>query len=162
MRLKCSNPLCRANFTAYPYDVLPGYRHNPAIISKLTAACLSEPSGLERAMGQYKCDRELRIEDGESGGPDVSTLRRWLRKLSEPASVLSLFLSAKKQLTAPINPPIMVVFLAISLATQLLKMPLASQGDSSPTAQVTENLNRVNGCVSSQKDQNFYNQEHPP
>lgn len=162
MRLKCRNPLCRANFTAYPYDVLPGYRHNPAIISKLTAACLGEPSGLERAMSQYQCDREFRIEDGESGGPDVSTLRRWLRKLSEPASVLSLFLSAKKQFIAPINPPIMVVFLVISLATQLLEMPLGPENYSSPTLPVTEHSNRVNGCVSSQKDDNFNYQEHPP
>lgn len=154
--------MCKSNFTAYPYDVLPGYHNNPAIISKLTAACLGEPSGLERAMSRYQFDRELRIEDGESGGPDVSTLRRWLRKLSEPASVLSLFLSAKKQFIAPINPPIMVVFLVISLATQLLGMPLGSQDDSSPTLPVTGHLNRVNGCVSLQKDDNFNSQEHPP
>lgn len=98
VRLKCSNSWCKEHYTVYPSDVLPCYRHNPETISSLTAACLQTPSSIELALRNYQHARERRIEDGEAGGPDVSTLRHWLKKLSDPASILSLFLSARERL----------------------------------------------------------------
>jgi len=110
----------------------------------------------------YQHGRERRIEDGESGGPDVSTLRRWLKSLSVPVSILSLFLSAQEQLLATASALIMVILLAASLATKLLARTLSGYNTLSPKAPVTDPTNQANGVVSSQNDLNFYNQEHPP
>lgn len=162
VRLKCQIPKCNCHYTVYPSDVLPRYRHNPETISTLITSCLKASSSLEQSLRNYQHSRERRIEDGESGGPDVSTLRRWLKSLSVPVSILSLFLSAQEQLLATESAIIMVVLLAVSLATQLLARPLAARDTLSPKAPVTAPTNQANGGVSSQNDHNFYNQEHPP
>ncbi len=162
VRLKCRNPECNAHYTVYPSDMLPGYCHNPATILQLTADCLKAPFGIEKALRNYEHARERRIEDGENSGPEVSTLRRWLNRISDPVSILSLFLSAQKQFLATANHRIMVVLLVASLATQLLAMPLAEHDTLSPTAPVTDSLNQVKGDMSSQNDLDFYKQEHPP
>lgn len=162
VRLKCSNSGCKEHYTVYPSDVLGRYRHKPETISSLTTACLQAPSSIELALRNYQHARERLIEDGEAGGPDVSTLRCWLKKLSDPASILSLFLSARKMFPATEALFIMAVLLATSFATQLLVMPSAEHDTLSPKAQVTDLQNQANDGVSSQKDLNFYNQEHPP
>lgn len=113
-------------------------------------------------MRSYQHSRECRIEDGECGGPDVSTLRRWLKVLSVPLSILFLFLSALKQSMAAATPPSAVMFLSASLLIQLLTKPSAGQNTLSPTMPVTDNLNQANDVVFSQQNLNFYNQEHPP
>jgi transcriptional regulator with XRE-family HTH domain len=61
----------------------------------------------------YQHSRECRIENGGCGGPDVSTLRRWLKALSVPLSILFLFLSAIKQSMAAATPPSAVMFLSV-------------------------------------------------
>lgn len=162
VRLKCQNPKCNCHYTVYPSDVLPRYRHNPETISTLTIACLKASSSLEQSLCNYQHGRERRIEDGKSGGPDVSTLRRWLKSLSVPVSILSLFLSAQEQLLATESANTMVVLLAASLATQLLARTLSERQPLSPIAPVTDPTNQANGGVSSQNDLDFYNQEHPP
>lgn len=161
-RLKCRNPSCKAHYTVYPSDILPGYRYNLETILKLTSECLNSPSGFELAFRKYQHNRERLIDDGEDGGPDVSTLRRWLKSIATPFSILLLFLSALKQSMAAANPHYAVIFLSASLVIQLLAKSLAGRDTLSPTMPVTDNLNQVNGVVSSQQNLNFYNQEHPP
>jgi len=162
VRLKCRNPECNRHYTVYPSDVLPRYRHYPETISSLTAACLKPSSSIEPALRVYQHIRERRVDDGEAGGPDVSTLRRWLKTLADPASVLSLFLSARKRLLTTDSQFIMVVLLTAALATQLLATPLTRRAALSPKAPVTATQNQANDGASSQKDLDFYNQEHPP
>lgn len=162
LRLKCQNPLCSIHYTVYPSDIIPSYSHNPETIFRLTTDCLKSASNINKALCLYQHERERRIDDGEISGPDVSTVRRWLIKLSDPVSILSLFLSAQKQLQASSKHFITVALLAASLASQHLTLPLLLQNSLSPTAPVTNDLNQVNGGVSSQNDPNFYNQEHPP
>ena len=113
-------------------------------------------------MRNYQYSRECRIEDGEVGGPDVSTLRRWVKALSSPLSILLLFLSALKQSMAAANPHSAVVFLSASPAIQLLTKALAVHDTLSPTVPVTDNLNQANGVVFLRQNLNFYNQEQPP
>ena len=161
-RLKCRNPACRAHYTVYPSDILPGYRYNLETISKLTSECLNSPSGVEPAFRKYQHGRERRIDDGEDGGPDVSTLRRWLKTLSASFSILLLFLSTLKQSTAAANPHSAVIFLSASLVIQLLTKPLVGHATLSPTMPVTDNLNQSNSVVFLRQNLNFYNQEHPP
>jgi len=161
-RLKCRNPACRAHYTVYPSDILPGYRYNLETISKLTSECLNSPSGVEPAFRKYQHGRERRIDDGEDGGPDVSTLRRWLKTLSASFSILLLFLSTLKQSTAAANPHSAVIFLSASLVIQLLTKPLVGHATLSPTMPVTDNLNQANSVVFLRQNLNFYNQEHPP
>ncbi len=161
-RLKCRNPACKAHYTAYPPDILPGYRYHLETILKLTSECLNSPSGVEPAFRKYEHSRERRIDDGEDGGPDVSTLRRWLKALSAPLSILLMFLSALKQSMAAANPHSAVIFLSASLVIQLLTKPLVVHDTLSPTMPVTDNLNQANGVVFSRQNLNFYNQEHPP
>jgi len=162
VRLKCSNSGCNEHYTVYPSDVLPRYRHKPETISSLTTACLQVPSSIELTLRNYQHARERRIEDGEAGGPDVSTLRCWLKKLSDPASILALFLSARKRLPATEARLIMAVLLVASFATQLLVIPSAEHDKLSPKAPVTDSINQANDGASSQNDLYFYNQEHPP
>lgn len=161
-RLKCRNPACKAHYTVYPPDILPGYRYNLETIFQLTSECLNSPSGIEPALRSYQYSRECRIEDGEVGGPDVSTLRRWVKALSAPLSILLMFLSALKQSMAAANPHSAVIFLSASLVIQLLTKPLVGHDTLSPTMPVTDNLNQANGVVFSRQNLNFYNQEHPP
>lgn len=161
-RLKCRNPACKAHYTVYTSGILPGYRYNLGTISKLTSECLNSPSGIEPALRNYEHSRECLIEDGKCGGPDVSTLRRWVKLLSVPLSILFLFLSALKQSMAAANPHPAVVFLLDSLAIQFLTRPLAGHDTLSPTMPVTDTLNQANNVVFSQQNLNFYNQEHPP
>ncbi|NCB85767.1 MAG: hypothetical protein EOM44_14945 [Bacteroidia bacterium] len=162
VRLKCQNPKCNCHYTVYPSDVFPRYRHNPETILTLTTVCLKASSSLEQSLCNYQHGRERRIEDGESGGPDVSTLRRWLKSLFAPVSILSLFLSAQEQPLSTESADIMVVLLVASLATQLLERTLSGRQPLSPKAPVTDPTNQSNGGVSSQNDLNFYKQEHPP
>lgn len=162
VRLKCSNSSCKEHYTVYPSDVLGRYRHNPETISSLTTACLQAPSSIELALRDYQHARERRIEDGEAGGPDVSTLRRWLKMLSDPASILSLFLSARERLPSTEARLIMVILLVASFATKLLIMPSAEHDTLSPKAPVTDEVNQAIYGASSQNELNFYNQEHPP
>lgn len=110
----------------------------------------------------YQHSRERRIEDGEVGGPDVSTLRRWVKALSVPLSILFLFLSALKHSMSAANRYSAIIFLSASLSMQRLIKPLAGHETLSPTMPVTDNLNQANGVVFSQQSLNFYNQEHPP
>lgn len=142
--------------------MLPGYRYGLETISKLTSECLNSPSGIEPSLRQYQHNRELRIEDGEDGGPDVSTLRRWLKALSAPLSILLLFLSAMKRSMAAARPYSAIIFLSASLVIQLLTRSLVGHDTLSPTMPVTDNLNQANGVVFSRQNLNFYNQEHPP
>jgi hypothetical protein len=146
----------------YPFGTVPGYRYNLETILKVTSECLNSPSGVEPLLRKYQHSRERRIDDGEDGGPDVSTLRRWLKKLATPLSILLLFLSARKHFMAAANRYFMVIFLSASLMIQLLMKPLAGHDTLSPTTTVTEHLNQVKGVVSLQQNLNFYNQEHPP
>jgi len=162
VRLKCRNSKCNCHYTAYPSDVLGRYRHHPETISSLTASCLKTSSRIEPALRNYQHARERRIDDGEAAGPDVSTLRRWLKSLADPASILSLLLSARKRLPSTNAQLMMVVLLAASLATQLLAMPSAVQDESSPKEPVTDLQNQANDGAASQRDLDFYNQEHPP
>lgn len=161
-RLKCRNPFCKAHYTVYPSDILPGYRYNLETILKLTSECLNSPSGVEPAFRKYQHGRERRVDDGEDGGPDVSTLRRWLKSLAGPVAVLLLFLSARKPFMAAANLYSSAVFQSASLAVQLLTRPLAEHATLSPTMPVTDNLNQANGVVFLQPNLNFYNQEQPP
>ena len=161
-RLKCRNPACRAHYTVYPSDILPGYRYNLETISKLTSECLNSPSGVEPAFRKYQHGRERRIDDGEDGGPDVSTLRRWLKTISASFSIFLLFLSTLKQSTASANPHSAVIFLSALLVIQLLTKPLVGHATLSPTMPVTDNLNQANSVVFLRQNLNFYNQEHPP
>ncbi|MEW6710665.1 MAG: hypothetical protein AB1403_12640 [Candidatus Riflebacteria bacterium] len=124
--------------------------------------CLNSPSGLEQALCSYQHARENRIEDGQATGPEVSSLRRWIKKLSDPQSILSQFLSARRMLSSAERRLIAVIFLTMPLAIQLLAAPLLAQKKSSPIAPVTSSLNQVNGDAVSQNDLNFYPQEHPP
>ena len=162
VRLKCSNSGCNEHYTVYPSDVLPRYRHKPETISSLTTPCFQTPSSIELALRNYQHTRERRIDDGEAGGPDVSTLRHWLKRLSDPASILSLFLSARERLPATAARLTMVVLLVASFATQLLIMPSAEHDTLSPKVPVTDSINQPNNGASSQNDLNFYKQEHPP
>jgi hypothetical protein len=162
VRLKCRNSGCNAHYTVYPYDVLPRYRHKPEIIFKLTSECLKESPKLENALRSYQHRRERRIEDGEDSGPDVSTLRGWLCRLSDPASILSIFLSARQILVPSERHLIMVVLLVASFASQLLTMTLEAQDNSSPITPVTSSKFQDKNDVVTQNDLNFYNQEHPP
>jgi hypothetical protein len=141
---------------------VPGYRYHLETIFQLTSECLTSPSGIERALRSYQHSRERRIEDGEIGGPDVSTLRRWLKALSAPLSILLLFLSTLKRSMAAAKPHSAVIFLSASLAIQLLTKSLAGYNILSPTMPVTDNLNQSNGVVFLRPNLNFYNQEHPP
>ena len=113
-------------------------------------------------MRSYQYSRECRIEDGEVGGPNVSTLRRWVKALSAPLSILLMFLSALKQSMAAANSHSAVIFLSASLVIQLLTKPLVGHDTLSPTMPVTDNLNQANGVVFLRQNLNFYNQEHPP
>ena len=162
VRLKCSNPACRSHYTAYPSDILPRHRYSPETVSTLTDECLNSSSGLEQAFCDYQHTRENCIEDGKEAGPDVSSLRRWIKNLFNPQSMLSLFLSAYRQSLVADRSLIMVVSLTVSLTTQLLVMPLAIQDVSSPIVPVTDSSNQANGCVVTQNDLNFHMQEHPP
>lgn len=162
VRLKCSNSCCHANYTVYPSDIFPRYRYFPATVSAMADTCLNSPSGLEQALCSYQHARENCIEDGQVTGPEVSSLRRWIKKLSDPQSILSLFLSARRMLSSAERRLIAVIFLSMPLAIQLLAAPLLAQGNSSPIAPVTSFLNRVNGDAVAQNDLNFYPQEHPP
>lgn len=162
VRLKCSNCFCHANYTVYPSDIFPRYRYSPATVSAMADTCLNSPSGLEQALCSYQHVRENRIEDGQVTGPEVSSLRRWIKKLSDPQSILSLFLSARRMLSSAERRLITVIFLSMPLAIQLLAAPLLAQGHSSPIAPVTSFLNQVNGDAVAQNDLNFHPQEHPP
>lgn len=162
VRLKCRNPKCNCHYTVYPSDVLPRYRYHPETISSLTAPCLKTPSSIEAALRVYQHAREHRIDEGETAGPDVSTLRRWIKSLADLASFLSLVLSARKRLPAAASRLITVVLLTASLTTQLLTGFFAEQKVLSPKVPVTDPQNQANDGVSSQKDLDFYNQEHPP
>jgi len=62
--------------------------------------CLNSPAGLGQALCSYQHARENRIENGQVTGPEVSSLRRWIKKLSDPQSILSLFLSAHRMLSS--------------------------------------------------------------
>jgi len=162
VRLKCRNQKCNCHYTAYPSDVLGRYRHPAETISSLTDSFLRTSSSIEPALLNYQHARERRIDDGEAAGPDVSTLRRWLKILADPASILSLLLSARKRLPPTNGQLMMVVLLAASLAIQLLELHSATQDMLSPKAPVTDLQNQANDGASSQKDLDFYNQEHPP
>lgn len=162
VRLKCSNSCCHANYTVYPSETFPRYRHFPATVSAMADTCLNSPSGLEQALCSYQHARENRIEDGQVTGPEVSSLRRWIKKLSDPRSILSLFLSARRMLSSAERRLIAVIFLSMPLAIQLLAAPLPVQENSSPIAPVTSSLNQVKGDAVAQNDLNFYPQEHPP
>lgn len=162
VRLKCSNSCCHANYTVYPSDIFPRYRYSPATVSAMADTCLNSPSGLEQALCSYQHARENRIEDGQVTGPEVSSLRRWIKILSDSQSILSLFLSARRMLSSAERRLITVVFLSMPLAIQLLAAPLLAQKNSSPIAPVTSSLSQVNGDAVAQNDLNFYPQEHPP
>ena len=162
VRLKCSNSCCHANYTAYPSDIFPRYRYFPATVSAMADTCLNSPSGLEQALCSYQHARENRIEDGQVTGPEVTSLRRWIKKLSDPQSILSLFLSARRMLSSTERRLIAVIYQTMPLALQLLAEPLLAQENSSPKAPVTDLQNQANDGASSQKDLDFYNQEHPP
>ena len=162
VRLKCSNSFCHANYTVYPSDIFPRYRYSPATVSAMADTCLNSPAGLEQALCSYQHARENRIEDGQATGPEVSSLRRWIKKLSDPQSILSLFLSARRVLSSTERRLIAVIYLTMPLALRLLAEPLLAQENSSPIAPVTSSLNQVNGDAVVKNDLNFYPQEHPP
>lgn len=162
VRLKCSNLKCNCHYTVYPSDIFPHYRHAPETIFTLIAGCLQVSSNLEQSLLTYQYDRERQIDEGKSGGPDVSTLRCWIKSLSRPVSILSLFLSAQKRFLAAESTLIMVVLLAAYLATQLLADTLSECKCLSPKAPVTKLLNQANDISVIQKINNFYLQEHPP
>jgi hypothetical protein len=162
VRLKCSNSFCHANYTAYPSDIFPRYRYFPATVSAMADTCLNSPSGLEQSLCSYQHARENLIEDGQITGPEVSSLRRWIKKLSDPQSILSLFLSARRVLSSTERRLIAVIYLTMPLALRLLAEPLLAQENSSPIAPVTSSLNQVNGDAVVKNDLKFYPQEHPP
>ena len=161
IRLKCSGSDCSAHYTVYPEDILPRLQYHSQTAFALISACLASASGLEHAFKTYQHARETRIEDGKDAGPDVSTLRRWVKKFSDLSSLLSLLNSAF-QMPRPCEFLIRAVHLTPLLPSQLLSWLPTTCNESSPKMPVTSDSNRANGCSSLEKSLNFYNQEHPP
>jgi len=97
LRGRCGQQCCATHVTFLPAFVAPGKWYGYASIQEALEFVVGHGSCISAGLAAWDASRDTRLLSGESGGPSVSTVRRWHEELSHTGSAVPWLSSGQEE-----------------------------------------------------------------